>query len=179
MCYYAVRSCSTESVISPLHRMYFPRTSSMQVRMCSVERTSTVHHSKVNFYCPIGVLFIKPDERVYQDLLSKIGCVVSYDGGDTGTALPRPFPCMQHACAIEPTLVQCYVGFLNACFPDWFASGSDSRLPFGFNAQRTLYWLTQERQPGYWRSIEPLKIIHYSSEPKPWNSTMGSCKMGE
>ena len=43
-----------------------------------------------------------------------------------------------------------------------------ARLPFGYNAQRTLHWMTYAKQPGYWRAVQPLKVIHFSSSPKPW-----------
>ena len=66
----------------------------------------------------------------------------SYDGGDTG--------------------------FLNAFFPQWFTGPSPFRLPFRYNAQRTLHWFTAQRNPGYWNIIRPIKIVHFSSSPKPW-----------
>jgi hypothetical protein len=45
-----------------------------------------------------------------------------------------------------------------------------SRLDFGFNAQRILHWFTIKRTDGYWKEVEErgLKIIHFSSSPKPW-----------
>ena len=30
--------------------------------------------------------------------------------------------------------------------------------------------MTYEKQPGYWNSIKPIKILHFSSTPKPWNN---------
>lgn len=46
---------------------------------------------------------------------------------------------------------------------------SKSHLPYGFNAQRILYWFTIKRTDGYWKEVEKeLYIIHYSSGPKPW-----------
>lgn len=57
-----------------------------------------------------------------------------------------------------------FLGFLNSFFSDWFSGDSESRLPFGYNAQRTLYWMTHKTQPGYWRSISPLKVGVLSSE---------------
>ncbi|DBA02998.1 TPA: hypothetical protein N0F65_003186, partial [Lagenidium giganteum] len=89
-----------------------------------------------------GVLVIKPNREFFQQLMSKANVLKSYDGGDTG--------------------------FLNMYFPDWFQWGAESRLPFSYNAQRTMYWLVNERNPGYWQAIKPLKILHYSSNPKPW-----------
>lgn len=89
-----------------------------------------------------GVMVVKPDVLVYQSMLDALPRLPSYDGGDTG--------------------------FLNAFFPTWYSSGPASRLSFGFNAQRTLYWMTYKERPGYWESISPLSIIHYSSSPKPW-----------
>eukprot|EP00347_Sterkiella_histriomuscorum_P022967 403336458 len=93
-----------------------------------------------------GVLLIKPSMTVFRDMISKILTFPAYDGGDTG--------------------------FLNAYYPDWYLKDSDSRLPYGYNAQRTLYWFTIKRTDGYWKEIinskEGLVIIHYSSSPKPW-----------
>ena len=59
-------------------------------------------------------------------------------------------------------------GYLNAFFPDWFVSSSSRRLPYRYNAQRTLHWMTHDKQPGYWDAVKPIKIVHYSSSPKPW-----------
>ena len=36
-----------------------------------------------------GVLVIRPDESVFQDLLAKMPKLSSYDGGDTGTEAPH------------------------------------------------------------------------------------------
>lgn len=89
-----------------------------------------------------GVLVISPSEEMFNTLVAKIPSTYSYDNGDTG--------------------------FLNACFPDWYSSSSHCRLPFRYNAQRTMYWFTHEKNKEYWESLKPLKIIHYSSSPKPW-----------
>ena len=69
----------------------------------------------------------------------------TYDGGDTG--------------------------FLNRFFPHWW-SGADprARLPFRYNAQRTLHWFTHASQPGYWEACKPVAVLHFSSSPKPWQS---------
>lgn len=100
-----------------------------------------------------GVLVIKPNSTVFGDMLTKIGSLPSYDGGDTG--------------------------FLNSYFPNWFQMPSSSRLHFGYNAQRTLYWYTHEKCPGYWDSIQPLKVVHYSSQPKPWEKDLGHKCFGD
>ena len=91
-----------------------------------------------------GVLIIKPSVKIFEDMKSKTFELKSYDGGDTG--------------------------FLNAYFPNWYQLNSEHRLPFAYNAQRTLHWMTYEKQPGYWNSIKPIKILHFSSTPKPWNN---------
>jgi glycogenin len=91
-----------------------------------------------------GVLIIEPSKDIFQDMQIKTFELKSYDGGDTG--------------------------FLNAYFPNWYLLHSDHRLPFAYNAQRTLHWMTYEKQPGYWNSIKPIKILHFSSTPKPWNN---------
>jgi hypothetical protein len=48
--------------------------------------------------------------------------------------------------------------FLNSYFPGWYTSPAAARLPFGYNAQRTMHWMTHEKAPGYWKSIQPLKV---------------------
>jgi glycogenin glucosyltransferase len=85
-------------------------------------------------------MVVVPSRPLFDDMLQRIDSLRSYDGGDTG--------------------------FLNAYFTGWYASGADHRLPFGYNALRTMHWLTAAKQPGYWKSIQPLKIIHYCSSPK-------------
>lgn len=92
-----------------------------------------------------GVMVLTPSLAVYQSMLEALPRLPSYDGGDTG--------------------------FLNAFFPTWYSMGPEKRLPFGLNAQRTLYWMTYKDRPGYWESISPLSIIHFSSSPKPWEQT--------
>lgn len=46
-------------------------------------------------------------------------------------------------------------------------------MPFGWNAQRILHWFTIKRTDKYWEEVgksgDGLRIIHYSSSPKPWN----------
>lgn len=83
-----------------------------------------------------GVLVVEPSQGVFSDMISRIADISTYDGGDTG--------------------------FLNAYFAGWFTASAAFHLPFGYNAQRTLHWMTYERQPGYWESIKPLKVLHYS-----------------
>jgi glycogenin glucosyltransferase len=89
-----------------------------------------------------GLLVVEPDAAVHAALLAAAPLLPSHDGGDTG--------------------------FLNAFFPGWFAAPPPSRLPFRFNAQRTLHWFTAAAQPGYWAAVQPVVVIHYSSSPKPW-----------
>jgi len=91
------------------------------------------------------VLIVRPNFKVFYDLLSKTQKVASYDKGDTG--------------------------FLNAYFPEWFNDQIRFvRLPFTFNAQRTLQMYTEKRTTGYWEEVgkRGIKIIHFSSSPKPW-----------
>ena len=99
-----------------------------------------------------GVMVIRPSTDTFKDMMSKINVLGSYDTGDTG--------------------------FLNEYFPKWFEMSAGHRLPFGYNALRTMYWLTAPRTKGYWNAVKPLKIIHYCSSPKPWDSE-GTKKKGE
>lgn len=92
-----------------------------------------------------GVLVLRPSQEIFQKMLLAVPKLTSHDKGDTG--------------------------FLNSFFPDWYTGPSASRLPFRYNAQRTLYWMTHDREPGYWNTVKPIKILHFSSSPKPWQST--------
>ncbi|CAM9478726.1 unnamed protein product [Hapterophycus canaliculatus] len=92
-----------------------------------------------------GVMVVKPSLSVLEDMRAKVDKLPSYDGGDTG--------------------------FLNAYFSDWFSSPSAARLPFAYNALRTVYWTTHEKNPGYWEAIGLVKIIHFCSSPKPWEES--------
>ena len=95
-----------------------------------------------------GVMVVEPSASRFADMRAKIDVLPSHDGGDTG--------------------------FLNAYFPGWFALPAVHRLPFRFNAQRTMHWLTFAGNPGYWRSIRPVAILHFSSNPKPWTARSAS-----
>mmetsp|Transcript_45652 Transcript_45652/g.108455 ORF Transcript_45652/g.108455 Transcript_45652/m.108455 type:complete len:279 (-) Transcript_45652:51-887(-) len=88
-----------------------------------------------------GVMLVRPDITVFEDMVQKAPTTVSYDGGDTG--------------------------FLNAYFPNWYASEAACRLPFACNALRTMRWMTKGK-PGYWDAVGPIKCVHYCSFPKPW-----------
>jgi len=91
-----------------------------------------------------GLLLIQPGQALFDSLLATVGSIASYDGGDTG--------------------------FLNAHFPEWYSAPEGNRLPFAYNAQRTLYWMTHNSQPGYWEAVGPIKVLHFSSSPKPWDA---------
>lgn len=80
------------------------------------------------------MLVIEPSEEVFLAILAAAPSLRSYDGGDTG--------------------------LLNAFFSDWYSSEPERRLPFAYNAQRTLFWFTQGRCPGYWESCRPLKVLY-------------------
>ena len=99
-----------------------------------------------------GVMVVEPASNVFEDMVSKIAELPSHDGGDTG--------------------------FLNSFYPDWFTWSAEHRLPFRYNAQRTMHWLTYKGNPGYWNAIRPISILHFSSNPKPW-SPDGQKKKGE
>ncbi|KAJ0394735.1 hypothetical protein P43SY_003765 [Pythium insidiosum] len=83
-----------------------------------------------------GVLVVAPSAARFQELLAQTNTLKSYDGGDTG--------------------------FLNAFFREWFRLDDASRLPFSYNAQRTMYWLVNDKNPGYWKACfvsgKPAKV---------------------
>ena len=91
-----------------------------------------------------GVLVLKPSKERFDALVKAAQELSSYDNGDTG--------------------------LLNAYFKDWYTWPAANRLRFQYNAQRTMYWFTKE-SPGYWEQVKPLKILHFSSTPKPWQCT--------
>ena len=91
-----------------------------------------------------GVLVVRPSPETHARLLQLAPTAPSYDGGDTG--------------------------LLNFCFPGWFAGHERlQRLPFAYNAQRTMHWLTRAA-PGYWQAIGEIRVLHFSSAPKPWEA---------
>ena len=94
-----------------------------------------------------GVMVLRPSQTVFDNMMGQRRLLTTYDGGDTG--------------------------FLNAYFPEWYTQMPPmARLSFGYNAQRLLYSTTYEKQPNYWDlGVAPdLHIIHFSSQPKPWES---------
>lgn len=40
-----------------------------------------------------------------------------------------------------------------------------------------MHWMTHAKAPGYWEAVKPLRIVHYSSTPKPWDSE-GAARKG-
>lgn len=91
-----------------------------------------------------GVIVLRPCQDVFAAMMAQVGVLPSHDGGDTG--------------------------FLNSFFPDWFTWSFEHRLPFRYNALRTMYWFTHTN-PGYWDAVKPVKILHFCSSPKPWDAT--------
>ncbi|CAM9537169.1 unnamed protein product [Choristocarpus tenellus] len=90
-------------------------------------------------------MVLVPSIDIFNMMQERFSTLPTYDGGDTG--------------------------FLNAFFNDWFTRPASSRLPFRYNALRSMYWITHGKNPGYWEAIRPLKILHYCSSPKPWEET--------
>merc|ERR1712129_114666 len=89
-----------------------------------------------------GVIVLEPSQHVFEAMMGQMSVLPSHDGGDTG--------------------------FLNAFFPDWYRWPAEQRLPFRYNALRTMYWFTH-KNPGYWDAIKPIKVLHFCSSPKPWD----------
>jgi hypothetical protein len=54
--------------------------------------------------------------------------------------------------------------------PRRFERPAAARLAFRYNAQRTLHWFTHPKAPGYWRAVQPVAVLHFSSSPKPWEA---------
>merc|ERR1711920_266889 len=60
-----------------------------------------------------GVIVLEPSQALLAEMVAQIPNLPSHDGGDTG--------------------------FLNAFFPDWYQWPAEHRLPFRYNALRTMY----------------------------------------
>eukprot|EP00927_Polykrikos_kofoidii_P052152 TRINITY_DN45937_c0_g1_i1.p1 TRINITY_DN45937_c0_g1~~TRINITY_DN45937_c0_g1_i1.p1 ORF type:complete len:294 (+),score=59.55 TRINITY_DN45937_c0_g1_i1:105-986(+) len=90
-----------------------------------------------------GVIVLEPSIDVFEKMMRQVPTMHSHDGGDTG--------------------------FLNSFFSDWYEWPPAHRLPFRFNALRTMYWFTNAN-PGYWESVKPIKVLHFCSSPKPWDA---------
>jgi len=134
-----------------------------------------------------GVLLLRPDMDLFDDLLRHVNSrtLSSYDGGDTGflnaylpdwSSGPLLLPTTtarssaSDTCSSSSSSINTYVSFRGI---------SLARLPFVWNAQRTMHWMTHAKAPGYWDSIAPsINILHFSSSPKPWESE-GAIKKGE
>eukprot|EP00929_Paragymnodinium_shiwhaense_P038165 TRINITY_DN20218_c0_g2_i1.p1 TRINITY_DN20218_c0_g2~~TRINITY_DN20218_c0_g2_i1.p1 ORF type:complete len:293 (-),score=58.98 TRINITY_DN20218_c0_g2_i1:92-901(-) len=89
-----------------------------------------------------GVIVLQPCRDVFAEMLQRIPTASSHDGGDTG--------------------------FLNSFYPSWYEMPAAHRLPFRYNALRTMYWFTHAN-PGYWEAVKPIKVLHFCSSPKPWD----------
>mmetsp|Transcript_54914 Transcript_54914/g.110212 ORF Transcript_54914/g.110212 Transcript_54914/m.110212 type:complete len:228 (-) Transcript_54914:15-698(-) len=89
-----------------------------------------------------GVIVLQPSRETFADMFERIPTLPSHDGGDTG--------------------------FLNSYFPQWYEWPAEHRMPFRYNALRTMYWFTH-KNPGYWESVKPIKVLHFCSSPKPWD----------
>eukprot|EP00933_Yihiella_yeosuensis_P081087 TRINITY_DN94625_c0_g1_i1.p1 TRINITY_DN94625_c0_g1~~TRINITY_DN94625_c0_g1_i1.p1 ORF type:complete len:251 (-),score=41.69 TRINITY_DN94625_c0_g1_i1:213-965(-) len=89
-----------------------------------------------------GVIVMEPCRETFQEMMEQVSVLPSHDGGDTG--------------------------FLNAFYPEWYSWPAEQRLPFRYNALRTMYWFTHAN-PGYWETLKPIKILHFCSSPKPWD----------
>jgi lipopolysaccharide biosynthesis glycosyltransferase len=96
-----------------------------------------------------GVMLLQPSLPLFHDLMTQSQSLTTYDGGDTG--------------------------FLNAYFDDWHSYPTERRLGFQYNAQRFMHQCTYEKQPKYWDvAVGDIFVIHFSSSPKPWESSVAS-----
>ena len=86
-----------------------------------------------------GVMAITPSQSCFEDMMSQVGILPSYDGGDQG--------------------------FLNSYFPDWFTGDPSRRLPMKFNTPRTHYLY----RPSWDRFSHDMRILHFFGPTKPWN----------
>lgn len=132
---------------------YSRSTHTSLLRLISFRQTNLMQVSKIftslgmRVISRLGVLVIRPNAEIFQDLMRKRDELGSYDGGDTGR--------LDEIVVINNATV----GFLNAYFSSWYTdTNPNTRLPFRYNAQRTLYWFTHAKAPGYWEAVAPHKV---------------------
>jgi hypothetical protein len=68
---------------------------------------------------------------IFNDIMSKVESIKSYDGGDTG--------------------------LLNSYFPNWYSMDAVSRLPMGTMLRESYIGLRSERTDGYWKEVEKME----------------------
>jgi glycogenin glucosyltransferase len=125
-----------------------------------------------------GVMVITPNEDLFALLVVASSNLTSYDDGDTGL-LNAFFHMWYNTESIEIQALRNKLLQYHPQFPEVNQSKIKLiRLPFGYNAQRTMHHFTKAN-PRYWKSISPLKVIHFCSSPKPWESGLGSKLCGE
>ncbi len=134
-----------------------------------------------------GVLVITPSSIMFELLCEATKHLPSYDFGDTGF-LNAFFHMWYNVESVDFRSLRLVLEekYLNSNPQSLRFSASDPdenktikliKLPFGYNAQRTMYHFTKAN-PKYWESIQPLKIVHYSSSPKPWDDGLDSKFIG-
>ncbi len=88
-------------------------------------------------------MVLEPSPETFRRMMSTIGVLGSYDGGDQG--------------------------FLNRFYPDWYAMPAEHRLPVGYNIAHFIYQFLRAH-PGAKAELErSVKIIHYMAQ-KPWQA---------
>ncbi|MCA9075170.1 MAG: glycosyltransferase family 8 protein [Planctomycetaceae bacterium] len=85
-----------------------------------------------------GVMVLTPSQAVFEDMLTQLSELGSYDGGDQG--------------------------FLNSYFSDWYTGPGERRLPFSYNVP----WLLAFYAKAWKRIEDEIKVIHYYGPQKPW-----------
>lgn len=85
-----------------------------------------------------AVMVVEPSQETFNDMMTKVGTLPSYDGGDQG--------------------------FLNSYFPDWFEGPPESRLPARYNVPRIFYYY----EPSWKRLFDDMRVLHFNGTFKPW-----------
>lgn len=92
-----------------------------------------------------GVMSLVPDKEVFARMMTALGNMTSYDGGDQG--------------------------FLNTFYADWYAMPVAHRLPAGYNLHHFIYQFLRAH-PVLRRGLErEAKILHYTVQ-KPWLASL-------
>jgi hypothetical protein len=88
-----------------------------------------------------GVMVLEPSAEVFRTMMEKLGTAESYDGGDQG--------------------------FLNDCYPDWYAMPVANRLPAGCNMHHFVFQFLHAHPTLKRNFLDEVYVIHYTLQ-KPW-----------
>jgi hypothetical protein len=125
-----------------------------------------------------GVMLLRPSESALNEMMCNLGVITTFehDTCNPNQELANSASKPTDSTKIYTSCEGGETGFLNHFYSGWHNDiPSYSRLPFGYNAQPLMY-----KHPKYCdETIGDISIIHFSSTPKPWETTDDTSKTKE